>query len=73
MHDIGLIPDLVFDIMFPDGSRRCFTVEIDRGDAGLSSDFRQTSVERKSSRISLRMQTSNMNSISAGRVFAYSP
>jgi DNA-binding Lrp family transcriptional regulator len=47
-HDIGLIPDLVFGLKFADGSRRCFTVEIDRGTMPVSrSDFRQTSVERK--------------------------
>lgn len=27
----GLIPDLLFGLRFPDGSRRCFMVEIDRG------------------------------------------
>jgi hypothetical protein len=28
---IGLVPDLVFGLTVPDGSRRCFMVEIDRG------------------------------------------
>ncbi len=47
-HDVGLIPDLVFGLMFPDGSRRCFMVEIDRGTMPVSrSDLRQTSVARK--------------------------
>jgi hypothetical protein len=47
-HDISLIPDLVLGLKFPDGSRRCFMVEIDRGTMPVSrSDFRQTSVERK--------------------------
>jgi len=47
-HAIGLIPDLVFGLMFPDGSRRCFMVEIDRGTMSVSrSDVRQTSIERK--------------------------
>jgi Replication-relaxation len=47
-HDIGLIPDLVFGLMFHDGSRRCFMVEIDRGTMPISrSDFRQTSFARK--------------------------
>jgi hypothetical protein len=36
-QEIGLIPDPIFDIAFPDGSRRCFMVEIDRG----SMRFRQ--------------------------------
>jgi Replication-relaxation len=46
--EIGLIPDLIFGIGFPDGSRRCFMVEIDRGTMPiLRSDFRQTSVARK--------------------------
>jgi hypothetical protein len=47
-HDIGLIPDLVFGLKFPDGSRRCFMVEIDRGTMPISrSDLRQTSFQRK--------------------------
>ena len=47
-YDIGFIPDLVFGLKFPDGSRRCLMVEIDRGTMPISrSDFRQTSVERK--------------------------
>ncbi len=45
---IGLIPDLVFGLMFPNGSRRCFMVEIDRGTMPISrSDLAQTSFERK--------------------------
>jgi Replication-relaxation len=48
MHDIGLIPDLVFGLMFPNGSRRCFMVEIDRGTMPISrSDLAQTSLEKK--------------------------
>jgi len=31
MHEIGLVPDLVFGLAVPDGSRHCFMVEIDRG------------------------------------------
>jgi hypothetical protein len=47
-REFGLIPDLVFGLMFSDGSRRCFMVEIDRGTMPISrSDFRQTSIERK--------------------------
>lgn len=47
-HDIGLVPDLAFGLRFPDGSRRCFFVEIDRGTMPVSrSDIRQTSFERK--------------------------
>ena len=47
-QEIGLIPDLIFGIAFPDGSRRCFMVEIDRGTMPISrSDLRQTSIERK--------------------------
>jgi hypothetical protein len=47
-HDLQLIPDLVFGLMFADGSRKCFMVEIDRGTMPISrSDFRQTSVDRK--------------------------
>ena len=48
VHDIGLVPDLVFGLRFPDGSRRCFMVEIDRGTMPVArSDIRQTSFERK--------------------------
>lgn len=48
LHEVGLIPDLVFGLMFPDGSRRCFMVEIDRGTMPVTrSDIRQTSFERK--------------------------
>jgi hypothetical protein len=47
-HEIGLIPDLIFGIGFPDGSRRCFMVEVDRGTMPVSrSDLSQTSFERK--------------------------
>jgi hypothetical protein len=48
MHEIGLVPDLVFGLQFSDGSRRCFMVEIDRGTMPVvRSDFLQTSFERK--------------------------
>jgi hypothetical protein len=47
-HEIAVVPDLVFGLMFPDRSRRCFTVEIDRGTMPISrSNFLQTSFERK--------------------------
>lgn len=47
-HNIGLVPDLAFGLRFPDGSRRCFLVEIDRGTMPVSrSDIRQTSFARK--------------------------
>jgi hypothetical protein len=46
--EIGVIPDLIFGLGFPDGSRRCFMVEIDRGTMPVSrADLRQTSIERK--------------------------
>jgi Replication-relaxation len=48
MHEIGLVPDLVFGLRFSDGSRRCFMVEIDRGTMPIvRTDFLQTSFERK--------------------------
>ncbi len=48
MYQVGLVPDLVFGLMFSDSSRRCFTVEIDRGTMPITrSDIRQTSFERK--------------------------
>lgn len=47
-YDVGIVPDLIFGLRFPDGSRRCFMVEIDRGTMPITrSDFRQTSFERK--------------------------
>lgn len=47
-HDIGVVPDLAFGLMFRDGSRRCFMVEIDRGTMPVvRSDVTQTSFERK--------------------------
>jgi hypothetical protein len=47
-HDVGVVPDLIFGLRFPDGSRRCFMVEIDRGTMPITrSDLRQTSFERK--------------------------
>jgi Replication-relaxation len=47
-ENIGIVPDLAFGLAYPDGSRRCFLVEIDRGTMPVSrTDFRQTSFERK--------------------------
>ncbi|MEY9470838.1 hypothetical protein ABH992_003237 [Bradyrhizobium yuanmingense] len=47
-QEIGLVPDLVFGIRFPDGSRRCFMVEIDRGTMPIvRADIGQTSFTRK--------------------------
>jgi hypothetical protein len=48
MHEFGLVPDLVFGLKFPDGSRRCFMVEIDRGTMPIvRANPSQTSFERK--------------------------
>jgi hypothetical protein len=47
-QEVGLIPDLVFGLRFPDSSRRCFMVEIDRGTMPVCrSDLSQTSFQRK--------------------------
>ena len=48
-HDMGLVPDFVFGLTLTDGSRRHFTVEIDRGTMPVvrSDSFRQTSFEEK--------------------------
>ncbi len=47
-YDIGVVPDLAFGLAFPDGSRRCLMVEIDRGTMPVArSDITQTSFERK--------------------------
>ena len=48
MHEIGLIPDCVFALLFPDRSRHCFMVEIDRGTMPVArNNILQTSFERK--------------------------
>jgi len=48
LREIGLIPDLVFGLMLPDGSRRSFMVEIDRGTMPIvRRDLTQTSFEKK--------------------------
>jgi DNA-binding Lrp family transcriptional regulator len=48
LHDIAVVPDLAFGLGFPDGSRKCFMVEIDRGTMPVvRSDITQTSFERK--------------------------
>jgi hypothetical protein len=48
VHEVGVIPDLIFGLAFADGSRRCFMVEIDRGTMPVSrGDLTQTSFERK--------------------------
>ena len=49
MHEIGLVPDLVFGLTLADGSRRHFMVEIDRATMPVvrSDIFRQTSFEEK--------------------------
>jgi hypothetical protein len=47
-QEIEILPDLVFGLGFPDGSRRCFLVEIDRGTMPIArSNMFQTSFERK--------------------------
>lgn len=46
--DIAVGPDLVFGLLFPDGSRRCFMVEIDRGTMPVTrAGMTQSSFERK--------------------------
>jgi hypothetical protein len=48
MYEIAVIPDLIFGLLFADGSRRNFVVEIDRGTMPVTrADSRQTSFERK--------------------------
>lgn len=48
LHDVAVVPDLAFGLMFPNGSRKCFMVEIDRGTMPVvRSDLAQTSFERK--------------------------
>ena len=48
IHEFGLVPDFVFGLGFADGTRRCFTVEIDRGTMPVTrSNPTQTSFEKK--------------------------
>jgi hypothetical protein len=49
VREFGLIPDLIFGLMLPDGSHRSFMVEIDRATMPVvrSDTFRQTSFEEK--------------------------
>jgi DNA-binding Lrp family transcriptional regulator len=48
VHEIGIVPDLVFGIRLASGARYNFVVEIDRGTMPIvRSDIRQTSFARK--------------------------
>jgi hypothetical protein len=48
LEEFGLVPDFLFGLRYPDGSRRCFMVEIDRGTMPVSrSDPSQTSFALK--------------------------
>lgn len=48
LHEIAVVPDLVFGLQLPDRSHRFFTVEIDRGTMPIArTNFMQTSFERK--------------------------
>ena len=48
VREISVVPDLVFGLELPDGSRRYFMVEIDRGTMPITrSRFDQTSFEKK--------------------------
>jgi hypothetical protein len=48
-REVGIVPDFAFGLTLQDGSRRHFTVEIDRGTMPVvrSDTFRQTSFEEK--------------------------
>jgi hypothetical protein len=47
-HEIGLLPDYVFALVYPDGRRRAFVVECDRGTMPVErSSLQQTSMLRK--------------------------
>jgi hypothetical protein len=48
VREIAVVPDIVFGLELPDGARRYFMVEIDRGTMPITrSDHDQTSFERK--------------------------
>jgi len=48
VREVGVVPDIVFGLELPDGSRRYFMVEIDRGTMPIvRSRFDQTSFEKK--------------------------
>jgi hypothetical protein len=47
-QEVAVVPDLSFGLWFPDRTRRCFMVEIDRGTMPVvRTDITQTSFERK--------------------------
>jgi hypothetical protein len=74
VHEIGVVPDLVFGLLFPDGSRRCFVVEIDRGTMPIARhDIRQTSLSERCAATSRPMQRSSTSAGSAGKLSASSP
>jgi hypothetical protein len=56
IRQTGLAPDLVFGLRLPDGSRRHFMVEIDRGTMPVvrSDILKQTGFEKKNARVPLR-------------------
>jgi hypothetical protein len=73
-HDISLIPDLVLGLKFPDGSRRCFMVEIDRGTMlSHALTFARRASNERCTRTSPRTRAGNMSGSSGGRIFAYLP
>lgn len=48
VHEISVVPDIVFALQLANGSRRNFMVEIDRGTMPITrADFAQTSFEKK--------------------------
>ena len=48
VHQVGVVPDTAFGLKFPDGSRRCFMVEIDRGTMPVErKNPKLTSYQRK--------------------------
>jgi len=48
VREVSVVPDIVFGLQLPDGSRRNFMVEIDRGTMPITrSRFDQTSFEKK--------------------------
>ncbi|WLA64879.1 replication-relaxation family protein [Bradyrhizobium diazoefficiens] len=60
-HDLAVVPDLVFGLMFPDGSRRCFMVEIDRGTMPISAQiFDRLASSERCMRISPRTVKDNI-------------
>jgi DNA-binding Lrp family transcriptional regulator len=67
VHEIGLVPDLVFGLQFPDGSRHSFMVEID------AEEFWQGTRDHDVRTSRHYCKTSRMNRLSKSSILAAGP